>query len=40
MRWAFQKESRFVLNVFPFNPLHVPTEMMDFVGKSLQTVIK
>ncbi|HBJ05166.1 MAG TPA: hypothetical protein DDY97_11265, partial [Prevotella sp.] len=32
MRWAFQKESRFVLNVFPFNPLHVPEEMMDYVG--------
>ncbi len=31
-RWAFQKESRFVLNVFPFNPLHVPKEMMDYVG--------
>ena len=22
----------FVLNVFPFNPLHVPSDMMDFVG--------
>lgn len=32
MRWAFQKESRFVLNVFPFNPLHIPTEMMNLVG--------
>ena len=31
-RWAFQKESRFVLNVFPFNPFHVPKEMMDYVG--------
>lgn len=32
MRWAFQKESRFVLNVFPFNPLHIPAEMMNLVG--------
>ena len=32
MRWAFQKESRFVLNVFPFNPLHIPTEIMNLIG--------
>ena len=32
MRWAFQKESRFVLNVFPFNLLHLPSEMMNFAG--------
>lgn len=32
MRWAFQKESRFVLNVLPLNPLHIPTEMMNYVG--------
>lgn len=31
-RWAFQKESRFVLNVFPFNPLHFSSQMMNFAG--------
>ena len=34
-RWAFQKESRFVLNVFPLNPFHIPKEMIKLVSKDV-----